>query len=153
MDSLRVDAEAARARGTASVPGDHPMFADHFPGHPILPGSIWIELAAQVAGPLAEEHVLLRHGLTRWSFLGMVRQATFQTAVPLPAKVELLAEVRRVDPSNVAVHVVGSVMDDGEPRAQAARIEVVMMLLPEEPSWQDAVRLYKERLSRWKARA
>ena len=55
MRSIRIDAENGRASGAASIPVGHPLFADHFPGKSLLPGSLILELAAQVAGPLAEE--------------------------------------------------------------------------------------------------
>ena len=49
MRSVSIDAENGRASGAVSVPADHPLFADHFPGKSLLPGSLILELAAQVA--------------------------------------------------------------------------------------------------------
>ena len=62
LRTLSIDAGAGRATGEAFIPAGHPLFADHFPAHAILPGTLAMELAAQVAGPLAEEVVALRHG-------------------------------------------------------------------------------------------
>ena len=91
LESLAIDAAEAKAAAEARVPGDHPFLADHFPGRPLLPGSLQIELCAQVAGPLVEELVAHRDGAARFAFLGMVRNATFHAPVALPAT---LADLR-----------------------------------------------------------
>jgi 3-hydroxymyristoyl/3-hydroxydecanoyl-(acyl carrier protein) dehydratase len=146
MEALAVDATAGVARGRARVPADHPFLADHFPGAPVLPGSLQIELCAQVAGPLAEEVTMLARGLERWSFLGLVRNAAFLEPVPLPAAVIVTATVKREETASVAVAV--EVSRDGRP---SARAELVMVLREAEPGWDDAIRRYRERLARWKA--
>jgi len=84
LRSLSIDAAAGRATGEAFIPADHPLFADHFPAHATLPGTLAVELAAQVAGPLAEEITP-----QRCAVLGMIRNAKFLHPVPLPARLEL----------------------------------------------------------------
>ena len=148
IQSLTVDAESGLARGWARVPADHSFLRDHFPGNPVLAGSLQIELAAQVAGPLAEEIAALRHNLERWSFLALVRNAAFLEPVPLPASLVITAKVQRAEPSSVAVAV--QVENEGRP---SCRAELVMALREAEPRWQEAIRGYKERLAAWKARA
>ena len=145
MRSISIDAENGRASGAAFVPADHPLFADHFPGKALLPGSLILELAAQVAGPLAEEFAKTQLGLERWSILGMVRDARFLQPVFLPASLEITAVVSRSQSSNISTTVVVTL--DNERVMQA---ELVMMMLESSAEWTAAIEARNERLARWK---
>src|SRR5215212_11354608 len=105
MRSIRIDVENERASGVAFVAADHPLFTDHFPGRSLLPGSLILELAAQVAGPLAEEFANTRLGIERWAILGMVRDAHFLQPVFLPATLEITAVISRSQSSHVSTTV------------------------------------------------
>jgi 3-hydroxyacyl-[acyl-carrier-protein] dehydratase len=144
IQSISIDAANGESSGKAAVPEDHPLFADHFPGAPLLPGSLLIELAAQVAGPLAEQVTRLRLDIERWAVLGMIRNAKFLRPVPLPASVNLIAEVRRFEASNVALQVVGRVNEEVVMTA-----ELVMMMFEAAPEWEAAIRARHERLASW----
>lgn len=143
--SISIDVENGRASGEAVVPAGHPLFADHFPGKSLLPGSLILELAAQVAGPLAEGFAKTRWGVERWAILGMVRDARFLQPVFLPASLEITAVVSRSQSSNVSTNV--TVMVDGERVMQA---ELVMMLLESSAEWTPAIEARNDRLLRWK---
>ncbi|HEX8285729.1 MAG TPA: hypothetical protein VF588_20400 [Pyrinomonadaceae bacterium] len=148
MRSINTDAGRGLARGTAAVPADCPAFADHFPGAPLLPGSLLIELAAQVAGPLAEETISSRLGLERWAVLGMIRDAKFLRHTPLPAQLLITAEVRRAEAAKVVVQASARV--DGQ---EVLRAELWMMMLEASPEWAAAVAARLERVARWKGAA
>jgi 3-hydroxymyristoyl/3-hydroxydecanoyl-(acyl carrier protein) dehydratase len=145
MRSVSIDAENGRASGAASVPADHPLFADHFPGKALLPGSLILELAAQVGGPLAEEFAKTQLGIERWAILGMVRDARFLQPVFLPACLEITAAVSRSQLSNVSTSVMVTV--DGERVMQA---ELVMMMIESLTEWAAAIEARNNRLARWK---
>lgn len=152
LSSLSVDAAAGRATGEAFIPAGHPLFADHFPAHATLPGTLAMELAAQVAGPLAEEVTPLRHGgRERYAVLGMIRHAKFLRAVPLPARLALEAEVRRSDPSQVTVAVAARVEEVLVLRGELvlAMIEMTEMAETSE-EWSAALALRDQRVARWK---
>ena len=145
MRSISIDAESGHASGTAFVPADHPLFADHFPGRSLLPGSFVLELAAQVAGPLAEEVAKVQFDLERWAILGMVRDARFLQPVFLPESLEITAEINRSQSSNISASVIVTV--NGERVMQA---ELVMMMLESSDEWAPAIDARNERLARWK---
>ena len=146
MRSISIDAENGRASGVAYVPADHPLFADHFPGKSLLPGSLVLELAAQVAGPLAEEFVKTQLKIERWSILGMVRDARFLQPVFLPVSLEITAAISRSQSSSINANVMVTV--NGERVMQA---ELVMMMLESSTEWADAIEARNARLARWKA--
>jgi 3-hydroxymyristoyl/3-hydroxydecanoyl-(acyl carrier protein) dehydratase len=145
IQSISIDATAGVAGGVAIVPAGHPLFSDHFPGTTLLPGSLLIELAAQIAGPLAEQVSKLRLDVERWSLLGMIRNAKFLRPVSLPATLAFNAKVRRFESSSIAVRV------DGHEGGQLVmRAELVMMMVEAAPEWDAAIRARCERVDSWK---
>ena len=144
MRSILIDVERRRASAEAFVPADHPLFADHFPGSPLLPGSLMLELAAQVSGPLAEEFAKTQLGIERWAILGMVRDARFLHPVFLPASLELSAEISRAESSSININVIVAV--NGERVMQA---QMVMMLVETSTEWAQAIQARNNRLVRW----
>ncbi len=145
MRSISIDVENGRASGRAFVPADHPLFADHFPGKALLPGSLILELAAQVAGPLAEEFAKTQQQIERWAILGMVRDARFLQPVFLPASLEITAAISRLQTSNVSASVTVIVNDE-----RVMQAELVMVMLESSAEWETAIEARNDRLARWK---
>jgi 3-hydroxyacyl-[acyl-carrier-protein] dehydratase len=144
--SLWVDVENGSASAVAFVEDDHPLFADHFPGSPLLPGSLMIELAAQVSGPLAEEFAKTRFGNERWAILGMVRDARFLHPVFLPASLSVSAEVVRAETSTINTNVIVEVQGERVMQGQ-----LVMMMIETSTELAQAIDARNNRLARWKA--
>jgi 3-hydroxymyristoyl/3-hydroxydecanoyl-(acyl carrier protein) dehydratase len=142
------DLEAGRARGWARIASDHAWLADHFPGAPLLPGSVQLELCAQIAGPLAELAIEARDGVERWAFLGMVRSASFPEACALPAEVVIDALLRRLDAAAALVTTTCLQAD-----TTLCRAEIVMVLRPATPEWSVAVAAARARVAAWRARS
>lgn len=144
MRACCIDVDAGRARGRAQVPSDHPVLLDHFPGAPLLPGSLGIELAAQLAGPLAEEAAAAGSD-ARWALLAMVRDAKLLRPVPLPASLDIEAELTRLDTSSAGVRAVVSCAGHASIRA-----ELVMALVAVDERHDEAVEARRARLRAWK---
>jgi 3-hydroxymyristoyl/3-hydroxydecanoyl-(acyl carrier protein) dehydratase len=142
--SMRIDAANGQASAEAFVPADDLLFADHFPGAPLLPGSLILELAAQVAGPLSEQFAKTELGIERWAILGMVRDARFLHPVFLPATLDLSAEIARSQSSVINANV--TVVVNGERVMQA---QLVMMMLESSTEWEKAIEARNNRLARW----
>lgn len=131
--------EGDRADGTAEVTADHPMLRDHFPGRPLLPGTWLVEIAAQIAGPLAES---VEPG--RWAVLAMVQSAKLLAPVDLPAQLHLEATlVRRA--RDIVTTRVTAWHDD----VTVLRGELVFALVDAPPGTEEAIRERDERLARW----
>ncbi|EEF61897.1 beta-hydroxyacyl-ACP dehydratase [Pedosphaera parvula] len=146
IQSISVQAEAGRASGKASVPADHPLLADHFPGMPILPGSFLVELASQIAGPLAEEVVKLHHGFDRWAIPGMIRNLKFLGPSSLPSQLSISVAVLRHEASNVLLDVTAEQNSE-----LILRGELVMMMIETSSAWDEAITARNNRLAKWKA--
>jgi 3-hydroxymyristoyl/3-hydroxydecanoyl-(acyl carrier protein) dehydratase len=75
------------AAGIKCVSLSDDIFADHFPGHPIMPGALIVESLAQLAGGRLEGQTNVHALLT------MVDRARFRRAVRPGDKLDLVAEM------------------------------------------------------------
>jgi 3-hydroxyacyl-[acyl-carrier-protein] dehydratase len=108
-------------RADCVVPRTSPVFEGHFPGHPLLPGVLMIEIMAQTGGWLISAELRFQ----RMPFLAQVKEAKLRTFVG-PGQT-LQAEARLLhDGSGYAV-VAGSILAEGKKVADA---EITYRVVP-----------------------
>ena len=74
----------------ARFPPTHDVFVDHFPGKPVVPGTLLAEAMAQTAGWL----IGASDGFERWPFLVMIDQAKFRRVVGPDQDLQFIAEIQ-----------------------------------------------------------
>lgn len=147
IDRITALEPPTRATGVKAVALSEDMFADHFPGHPILPGAMQLEGMAQLGGVLLEQTLRVR-GLATGAvefhaLLIGVDRARFRRVVRPGDRVEYEATVKHCTEDGgrvVTTAVVGAdSVSDAEltyafhkvtnPRAIARRREVLNVWL------------------------
>ena len=144
IEKLSIDVASSSSRGQAYISHQLPLFADHFSNHPVLPGSMLIELAGQVSGPLAEEIVHRRNGTHRWAFISMVQNAKFLNPVKLPAQIEVRAELLRMERSHLVFKSEAFVN-----HTPVFRGEIVHTMMEGRELLQDTIEERYKRLQQW----
>jgi 3-hydroxymyristoyl/3-hydroxydecanoyl-(acyl carrier protein) dehydratase len=144
IQSISIDVEEKKSRGDAYISDNIPLFQDHFPGAPILPGTFLVELTAQVAGLLAEEVAKHQFGIEKWALLGMIRQAKLLEPVHLPATLTIMSDLKRLELSNALLTVQAS-----QNECKKLQGEVVMMMIDASPAWDAAINARNHRLKCW----
>lgn len=74
---IEIDRAAARVRCAATVPEKSTVFEGHFPGHPLMPGTLLVESMAQTSGYL----ILSLQDFERLPFLIQIEKAKIRTFV------------------------------------------------------------------------
>jgi 3-hydroxyacyl-[acyl-carrier-protein] dehydratase len=85
------------AHGIKCVSLSDDVFADHFPGHPVMPGALIVESLAQLAGVLLEATMRERGRLDLHALLTMADRARFRR--PVRPGDRLLLEARLISAS------------------------------------------------------
>ena len=96
LDRITELAPPERARGLKCVSLADDVFADHFPGFPVMPGALILEALAQLAGVLLEATMRQRGRHDLHALLTMADRAKFRHAVRPGDRLELEARVERV---------------------------------------------------------
>jgi len=81
------------ARGVKCVALSDDVFADHFPGYPVLPGALIVEALAQLGGVLLEATLRGRGRHDLHALLTMIDRTKFRRAVRPGDRLELEARV------------------------------------------------------------
>jgi 3-hydroxyacyl-[acyl-carrier-protein] dehydratase len=116
-----LDPAARTVRAECAVPDASPVFEGHFPGHPILPGVLMIEVMAQTGGWL----IMALLAFERMAFLAQVKEAKMRAFVS-PGEA-LTAEASLVhDGSGYAV-AAARLLRDGRGIAEA---EITFRVMP-----------------------
>jgi 3-hydroxyacyl-[acyl-carrier-protein] dehydratase len=96
LDRITVLDPPELARGIKCVSLSDDLFADHFPGHPVMPGAMILEALAQLAGVLLEATMRGRGRHDLHAILTMADRAKFRRVVRPGDRLELEARVERV---------------------------------------------------------
>ena len=106
------------ARGIKCVTLADDIFADHFPGHPVMPGALTLESMAQLGGVLCEATMRLRGRNDLHALLVGVERAKFRHMVRPGDRLELAAAALRVSEDGGQVrataHVEGQLAAEAE---------------------------------------
>jgi 3-hydroxyacyl-[acyl-carrier-protein] dehydratase len=71
------DLKIRKLRAEGNVPASSPIFEGHFPGYPLMPGVLLIEMMAQASGWL----IIGITGFTRMPFLAALKEAKLRSFV------------------------------------------------------------------------
>lgn len=131
IEELNLEQGRIRVRG--NVPGASPVFEGHFPGHPLVPGVLFVEFMAQAAGWL----LLGKLNFERMAFLASVKEAKMRTFVQ-PNTVLFAEAIIEHEGSGYGVTECHVTKEDGTAVADAT-ITLRVMPFPS-PHFADAMR-------------
>jgi 3-hydroxyacyl-[acyl-carrier-protein] dehydratase len=116
-----------------NVPAASPVFEGHFPGHPLVPGVLFVEFMAQASGWL----LLGKLNFERMAFLASVKEAKMRNFVT--PNTALLAEaVIEHEGSGYGITNCKVTKEDGTPVADA---QITLRIMPfPSPEFSDAMR-------------
>lgn len=95
LDRITLLEPPTQARGVKCVSLAEDVYADHFPGHPIMPGAMILEALAQLGGVLLEatHRDAVGDGTDAHALLTMVDRARFRRRVTPGDRLDLEARV------------------------------------------------------------
>ena len=100
LESITELSPGERIVGTARSDFSDALFGDHFPGFPVTPGVLLIEMCAQLCGKLVEASVLDAQGFWVYPILSIVRESKFRAFVPRDTQVRLEATLVSLRPES-----------------------------------------------------
>lgn len=117
LDRITRLVPAEMAQGVKCVSLSDDIFADHFPGHPIMPGALIVEALAQLGGVLVEATMRERGRNDLHALLTMIDRTKFRRMVRPGDKLEL--EARLITAREEGGQVRATAMVEGQLAAEA----------------------------------
>jgi 3-hydroxyacyl-[acyl-carrier-protein] dehydratase len=114
-----------------------PLFLDHFPGFPVVPGVLTLESLAQLAGKLIGYTVRKERGDWPFPILSMMDKVKFRRFIPPAVDVRLEAEIVSIRDESAIVDVRALV--EGRWRARAEQVFVFNAVALKDPAEQARV--------------
>jgi 3-hydroxyacyl-[acyl-carrier-protein] dehydratase len=140
LDRVTAITPGQRARGVKNVTLTDEVLHDHFPDHPMLPGALIVEAAAQLAGFLLE--ITLNDGASspRRALLVQIEKAKFYRPAEPGDQIEL--EVELASALETAAQVSAEARIAGE-RVMRATLTFMMKTVDSERVHEQRRRLYR----------
>lgn len=118
VDSITSLEKGKRALGLRTWDPSLPLFQDHFPGFPVVPGVLTLESLAQLAGKLIGYSVRKDRGDWPFPILSMMEKVKFRRFIPPATPCVLEAEIVELRDESAIVDVRALVEDKWRARAQ-----------------------------------
>jgi 3-hydroxyacyl-[acyl-carrier-protein] dehydratase len=102
--------------GEYTVRGDEPFLRGHFPGHPIFPGVLLVEAAAQLAGTVAQSDpgIVPLAGLKLTAMRGIKILGTARPGEVIQLEAKILNRLGNLIQAQVSATVNGQIVMQGE---------------------------------------
>lgn len=132
VDRIEVLEEGKRAVAVRTWDSSLPLFQDHFPGFPVVPGVLTLESLAQVAGKLIGYTVRKQRGDWPFPILSMMDRVKFRRFIPpdTPVMLEVALDSLRDESARVKVRA----LVDGKWRARAEQVFVFNAVAFDDPA-------------------